>query len=401
MADDLDIFNIQYNNLKNAKGGRVSPQRDSIVRDNNITELSKISSLHDKPDFISGKKTFNAVVVMDYAKSTPPVAGSTLNSILSSFGDVNTDNLLQVRAIVPDAHDLVTPMPKDLSKESVRQSGEQQKFISLAPVFQSTGELNGSLTVGSIIEVEYNDDEYSEGKIVSIVKGAPYFEAKIQSAKDAFDNALQGISNLFGIGNQDGDEENVENLTTTYTGSCGGVGDYKTAECKSEALTATGQVVTLHPDFWDKVDELLVQISNEKDLKISVNSSIRTPEQQANLRKSKCPEWSLLLDTKTETEIMSMSWNDMNAAIKAKNTKGCSVQTAVGAAYGSSTSNHIKGLAIDLSMDVTCPNKTKDKTGWDNCRKTSKVFEYMNTFASSYGIVNFSEEPWHWSWNGS
>ena len=38
---ELDVFNISYNNLKNSKGGRTAPQRDSIIRDNNFTELKE------------------------------------------------------------------------------------------------------------------------------------------------------------------------------------------------------------------------------------------------------------------------------------------------------------------------------------------------------------------------
>lgn len=400
MSEEIDIFGRQYNILKNSKGGRLSSQRDFTIRDNTFTELSNIASKHDKPDYISGRKTFNAVVVYDYPKSSPAVAGTNLEGMLSALGDTTTDNLLQVRAIVPDAHDLINPIPNDLSKQSVKQSGEQQKYLSLAPVFQSTGQLNGSLTVGSIIEVEYSDDEYSEGRIVSIVKSTSIFEAAAQSAKKLFDDVSQGISSLFDSGIQSGDSENVNNLTTLTEGQCGGIGNYAVADCKTAALTTTGQTVTLHPDFWEQVDQLVTQIYNDTGIKISVNGSTRSVNQQINLRKSKCPEWSLLLSTKTENEIMSISWSSMNNAIKAINGKGCSQQTPVGAAYGSSTSNHLKGLAIDLKMDINCPSSTSSQSGWQNCRNTSKVFNSVNKYASSYNIKNYNVEPWHWSWNG-
>ena len=399
MADDLNIFNKKYNDLKNSNGGRVTPQRDYTIRDSNLTELSKIASKHDRPDYISGKKTFNAVVVYDYPKNSPPVAGTNLEGMLSSLGDINADNLLQVRAVVPDAHDLITPMPTDLSPSSVRASGEQQKYISLAPVFQSTGELNGALTVGSIIEVEYNDEEYSEGKIVSIVKSTSIFDAAIQSAKNAFDSAVGAISNLGNSGTQTGDGQNAANLSLA-SGQCGGIGSYKQTDCVTKTLTATGQSVTLHPDFFVLLDQLVTKIKEETGFDIKIGGSSRSVNQQISLRKSRCPEWSLLLSDMSEQEIMSLGWSTMNRKIKTKNGKGCSDSTPVGAAYGSSASNHLKGLAVDLTMDVNCPASTSSQSGWQNCKNTSKVFNYMNKYASSYGIKNYDVEPWHWSWNG-
>jgi len=396
---ELDIFNIPYNDLKNSKGGRISHQRDSIIRDNNFTELSNVVANHDRPDFLSGKKTYNAIVVYDYGKNAL-VAGTETTSLLQSFGDVSADNILQVRAVIPDAHDLITPMPFDIGKQGLK-SAEQQKYLKLAPIFQSIGNLNGSVTPGSIIEVEFTDGEYSEGKIISIVKTAGSFEAAVQSAKNAFENASNEISNLFDSGIQTGDGSNSTDLSTLASGQCGGVGSYAQQDCYNASLTSTGQSVTLHEQFWNQLNDLVTQIFNETGERIKIKNSTRSTSTQISLRKGKCPEWSLLLDSMTEEQIMSMSWNKMNNAIKAKNGTGCSEQTPVGAAYGSSTSNHLKGLAVDLTMDIRCPAKTNDKSGWQNCKDKSNIFKIMEKYASSYGIKNYDVEPWHWSWNGS
>lgn len=195
MADEtLNLFNINYNNVKNINGGRISPQRDSIIRDSSLTEISKVISKHDRPDYISGKKTFNAVVVQDYSRSQP-IAGTTLEGIMSAFGK-QQDNILQVRAIVPDVHDLVTPLPSNLSKESLRGDGEQQKFVKLAPIFQRIGSLNEPIQVGSVIEVEFTNNEYTEGRIVSVVQGNSIFDAAVQSAQKSFSEINESIGSL-------------------------------------------------------------------------------------------------------------------------------------------------------------------------------------------------------------
>lgn len=392
MADDtLDLFKKSYNNLTNSKNGRLTPRRDSIIRDDNFTELSKLALKHDQPDFISGKKTYNAIVVKVYPNSKP-VVGTTLEGMLSNIGDTNTDNLIQVKAVIPDVHSSIIPMPKDLSPEALSNDGEIQKFIHLAPTFYSIGDLNGSVSQGAIIEVEFNDNDYNEGRIVSIVKSTSIFEAAQQNAKKAFDAAKNGFMNLFGANNTNGDGSQSTNLNNTPDGPCGDGTTYTYQDCKSAPLDATGQTVTLHPDFWDSINELLNNIKQSEGLSISIGESIRSQEQQLNIRKNRCPEWQNYI---TEDQLKSLDWTTV------VNTCGCSDRTPVAAVTGPYASNHLKGLAVDFVMDINpCSANNVNVSSYNNCRSKSKVFNALNKYANPSKVKNYSVEPWHWSYNG-
>lgn len=395
--EEPDIFNTQLNVYSNSNNPR-GYQTDLLIPDKNFNQISRTLARSNQPNYL-GNQTYTAVVVEALPKNSPPIGGTSWSHVLTSVGDVNTDNITQVRAVVSDGPDLCIPMVTDLSKQALGQSGEQQKRLLLTTPFVLNGPLSAPLSPGSIIEVSYNNSEFTEGTIRSVIKAAPIIEAKSQSAKDAF-NSTDNVSSLSDTGTQSGDSTNTSNLST-ISGKCGGIGQYAQADCKTAKLTATGQSVTLHPDFWSQIDQLVTQIMNETGYKIKIGGSARSTDQQVSLRKSRCPEWSLLLSDMSEQEIMSLSWSKMNSKIKTKNGKGCSDSTPVAAAYGSSASNHLKGLAVDLTMDVkSCPASNSSQSGWQNCRNTSKVFNYMNKYASSYGIKNYNVEPWHWSWNG-
>lgn len=404
MADQLPIFNLQYNNLKNSKGGRLAPQRDAIIRDNNFTELSNIASKHDRPDYLSGKKTFNAVVVYDYNSSAPPVGGTEIEGLFSALGENKKDTLKQVRAVIPDAHDLVIPLPTDLS--AVRQDGEQQKYIALAPTFYSVdGALEG-FGVGAVIEVEFTNNEYSEGKIVSVIKSAPTIDAKGLSAKDSFSNDQAG-GDLSDFGTQTGDGSNVQvgsrATRQTSPGQCGGVSGYDKQDCYTANMTTTGQPVTLHEKFWKQMNDLITEVYNKEGYNIKIWSATRTESDQTSIRKSYCPEWQLLTSQYSEDQIMRMKWSMMNSAIKKINGTGCSNQTDSAAAGGDNKSNHLIGLAVDLVMGMGtggCPSFKKDSSGAARCQQISKTYIFMNKYAASFGIKNNPDEPWHWSYNG-
>jgi hypothetical protein len=392
MSDDaLNVFKNSYNNLTNSKNGRLSPRRDSIIRDDNFTELSKIALKHDQPDFISGKKTYNAIVIKTYPNPTP-IVGTTLEGVLSNIGDYNTDNFIQVRAVIPDVHSSIIPLPKDLSPESLSKDGEIQKYINLAPTFYSIGDLNGSVSEGAIIEVEFTDNDYNEGRIVSIVKSTSIFEAAQQAAKKAFEAAQNGINNLFGTNNTTGDGSQTDNLSNAPDGKCGDGSSYSYQDCKTAALESTGQTITLHPDFWDSINELLNNIKNTEGLSIKIGESIRNQSQQLSIRKSRCPQWQGCI---SEDQLKSANWTDVVSQCR------CSDATPVAAVTGPYASNHLKGLAVDFKMDISpCPASNVNKSSYDNCRRNSKVFNALQKYANPSKVKNYSVEPWHWSYNG-
>jgi hypothetical protein len=390
MANDaLSIFNKQYNALSDSKNGKLSPKRDAIIRDDSFTELSKVSLKHDKPDYVSGKKTFNAIVLKAYPKSTKPVLGTTLQNLMSSFGDVNIDNLIQVKAIVPDVHGSIIPLPEDFSPQAIRSDGRIQQYLDLAPVFYSTSDSTQSLVEGAIIEIEFSDTDYTEGRIVSIVKSSSIFEAQAQKAKEAFDKANGGISNLNGSSDSAGDGAQINNLSIP-TGKCGGRGDYEVSDCYGAPLEATGQTIYLHPKFWKEINDLVKKVKENTGLTLKIGEATRSQEQQLNIRKKRCPEWQGCVSEET---LKTERWSNIISRC------GCRDKTPVAAVTGPYASNHLAGLAVDFNMDMNCPASSVNKSAYDNCRNSSKVFNFIKRYVSSK-VINFVDEPWHWSWNG-
>jgi hypothetical protein len=58
-------------------------------------------------------------------------------------------------------------------------------------------------------------------------------------------------------------------------------------------------------------------------------------------------------------------------------------------------SNHESGLAIDF----TCGAGTGAVGSYNF--KSTKCFTWLQQNAGTYKLINYSAEPWHWSWNGS
>ena len=195
--DNLEIFSKQYNTLTNSKGGRLSVRRDALIRDNNFTELSKVALNHDKPDYISGR-TFQAIVLRVYDKSENKVPGTSIFGLLKNIigGAKNpSENVQQVRAVVTDVHSLIIPLPKDLSPETLSKPGEVQKYVELAPTFYGIG-ITDTIAVGAIIEVVFDDNSYSEGKILKVISSTSIFGAGSTSPASAFGNSNSGIGRL-------------------------------------------------------------------------------------------------------------------------------------------------------------------------------------------------------------
>jgi len=188
--DNLEIFSKQYNTLTNSKGGRLSVRRDALIRDDNFTELSKVALNHDKPDYISGR-TFQAIVLRVY-KNQSPVPGTSIFGLLKNLiGVPSSEAVTQVRAVVTDVHSLIIPLPKDLSTETLSKPGEVQKYVELAPTFYGIGILD-TINVGAIIEVVFDDNSYSEGKILKVISSTSIFGAGSTSPASAFGNSGKG-----------------------------------------------------------------------------------------------------------------------------------------------------------------------------------------------------------------
>jgi hypothetical protein len=401
----LSVFEQSYNSVSNTNGSKLQNFRDGLIPENANTLTDQMITKFDQPNFI-GAKTFNAIVLSPYDKATAPVAGTTLDG-LSSIGIKKFDNLLQVKAVIPDLHGIITPLPTDLSPDAIGNKGEFQKILKLAPTFISTGNLNGAVSPGSIIKVEI-DADYTEGKIIEIMNSDNAVQAALQSAKDAFDNANEGLSNLdSSTSDTTGDGAQINNTElSSEIGDCGGIGSrlsgikYEKKPCLTKKLDATGQTITAHPQFWEQLNSLLNKIKQEYPdfgSSIRIGEAIRSQQKQYQYRLNRCPTFKTT-NCVTEEQFKTLSWSEIVAKCKCKDA------TPTAAVYGVNASNHLLGLAVDLNMQLpakmSCADKKVDLSAWTKCREQSKVFKAFNLYAKSFNIFNFEREPWHWSHNG-
>lgn len=395
MADDiLNIFKNSYNNVVNNNNPRLQKQRDRILTDNTITELGNISLKHDMPNYLGGP-TFNAIVVRAYPKNSKPLPGTEAEKLYSVLAiDNKTDNFLQCKAVIPDLHHSINPLPNNFTINPNVISDENYLYTDIASYFYSFDKLNDSIVEGAIVEVAFSGGDYSVGKIVKVVKSDSIVDAAIKSAKDLFDTASEYLNNDSNL-NTSGDGAQTDNLSNEASGLCGDGKTYLFRPCKTEALEATGQVVTLHPDFWNTVNDLFNTIKQNEGLEIKIVEHIRSQARQLQIRKNRCPEWQTCKDM-TEEKLKTQKWSKIISDCK------CSDKTPVAAVSGPYASHHLKGLAIDLEMDISpCPASTVNRSSYNKCRTESKRFNAMTRYADSSKIKNLNSEPWHWSYDGN
>lgn len=395
MADEIDILFRNFNKLtNNVAGGRLSPQRDAIVRETHNNEMVRVSLQHDRPDFISGKKIWNAVVVKELLGSAGPALGSTAeyiyNNILASTGEA-PKNFQHCYAMIPDAHDLVTPIPQDISQNADLTKPINFIPITMASYFYSFDKMIKPFGAGSVIEVEFNDNELNEGIIKTIVLLKPSITSSKTQASGSDGSTVGDIDTS-------GDGEQVTN-SDVASGKCGdGSTTYGYVDCKTAQLS-TGQTVTLHPVFFDTIESIVKYTKETDNYSLTISESIRSQQRQLQIRKSRCPEWNGCI---SEQDLKTSSWTDVVNKCK------CSNKTPVAASEGIYASNHLKGLAVDFVMDIPCKAQSVDSANYENCIKNSKVVSLLNKAIwvkkLSPKIKNLNTggkgEPWHWSYNG-
>ena len=386
--DILPVFKINLNEANTQNARLTKDYTDRLIPKNTFTDISNSSLKYDNVNYISGK-TYKAVVVKTYPKNTPPIPGTELKSLLNNIGENNLDNLLQCRAVIPDMHSSIDILPTNLTPEALNSDSEDQIAIDMARIFYSTGELNAAINVGAIIEVEFHTNDYSIGRIVSVIKSTSVIEGALQSALKALSDAT-GVPLSEYLNNTSGDGAQTNNISAP-TGKCGDGKNYPYQDCKTAALDASGQTISLHPDFWEEINTTLNAIKEgENGLIIKVGESLRSQDGQLNIRKNRCPEWNGCV---SEEVLKTSKWSKIIEQCK------CKDKTPVAAVTGPYASNHLKGLAVDFKMDVKCPASTVDKKSYDNCRRTSKVFLALQKYATSK-VINLTSEPWHWSHSG-
>lgn len=389
MANEvLPIFAISYNPIE-SKTARLVYYDDRLIPQNTIVDIGKASQTHTERNYLS-TNTYTAVVVKTYPKSTPPIPGTALNGVLTRLGNYNLDNLLQCRAIIPDAQGSIGLLPLNLSPEGLSVDGVDQVSIDLAPLFYKI-DATESLNVGAVIQVQFDGTDYTVGRIVGVISATPVVDAAAASALQAMEEGLSTpLSDYTNSTSGEGAQDSNFADKTSNNQNCGKAGTpYPVKPCYTGVLEATGQNVTLHPDFWNEINCLLITIKDNEGLEIQINSATRSKETQLSLRKQRCPQ-----AINSTTDLETMSWSDL---LKKYN---CSNTTDTAAVSGPNASNHIVGLAVDFNMKVPCPtNRKKENIPIYNKCRQGDVFKALQKHGGSK-VRNLPREPWHWSWNG-
>ena len=296
-------------------------------------------------------------------------------------------NFKHCLAFIPDAHDLVTPLPEDISLNADLTNPKNYIPLTMASYFYTFNPLIEPFGAGSEIEVQFNDNEMNEGIVLSVIKSSP-------SQQKAKDERKDGDGSTVGDSDTTGDGTQVDN-NDAADGKCGDGKTYLYEDCKTAPLTSTKQVVTLHPTFWNNLDNLLNTIKDNENITITVGESIRSQARQLQIRKSRCPEWNGCV---TEEQLKTDRWTNIITKC------GCKDKTPVAAVTGPYSSNHLKGLAVDFKMDVKpCPDNPVDPVNYEKCRQNSKIYKALTKYADKTKVKNLEGakgEPWHWSHNG-
>jgi hypothetical protein len=170
---------------------------------------------------------------------------------------------------------------------------------------------------------------------------------------------------------------------------------YSLQPCYTANFDATGQSATLHPVFWNKVNDLLNKIKENEKVSINHRESIRSQQRQYGYRLQRCPA---ALKNLGEERFRSEPW----PVLKANGPCLPNVK-AVAAVTGKYASNHLIGLAIDFALDTKCGDKNGgplELEKYEFCKANSKYYKLLVRYAPEFSVKQLDNEPWHWSHNG-
>jgi hypothetical protein len=320
--------------------------------------------------------------------------------------NLNLDKpVLQAYAVATNAQSQVIPYPKNILNPD-----QEDVFLTTFHIFIFTEDeqiIASNLKVNDKVQIEFVGNDYAEARIIRIIhqENNNVTQESQTSPSEAAQNNSDGTTIADTRASTTGDvTQDLSNnaLSDKPSTECGlkTSKTYPLQPCKTAKLDSNGQTVTLHPVFWDKINNLLNEIKQkENGYTIAVGETIRSQQKQFGYRKQRCPA---ALEQKGsiggEEWLKTANWPEVVKNFKCKDT------TAVAAASGAYASNHLLGLAVDFVMDVRpCRAKNKNLASYEKCIQTSKVYNYLNKYASKYGILNLvgeSAEAWHWSHNG-
>lgn len=335
------------------------------------------------------------VKLIDTTSNSPQVASYSWTRTNTQELSTNNMRIIQAKVICPNGPRGVVPYPSDVANPSVEN---QDPFINSLHTtafleFDSTKNQIQLAVLDEVI-IEYVGNDRSEAKILEVFRinnRTPQSnETNPQTAFNDSDGTTVGDTKANTTG--DVTQKVSNNVTDTSNKKCGDNSKkYPLEDCKSAKLDANGQTATLHPVFWEKINNLLNKIKQNENYTIKIGESIRSKESQLAVRKRRCPA---ALEKKGEQWLKTATWTEV------LQNGPCLDATPTGAVEGSYASNHLKGLAVDFTMDTGCPARNVNLSNYEKCRRTSKVFIFLNKYANEFEVKNLITEPWHWSSNG-
>jgi hypothetical protein len=337
------------------------------------------------------------VGILDTTGNKPQVASYSWTRSDTQGLSTDTMRIIQVKVICPNGPRSIVPYPSDVVNSNIENQDPFIKSLHTTAFLEfDSSKVQVQLALLDEVIIEYIGNDKSEAKILEVFRinnrTAQSSEPNPQTAFGGSDGTTLADANS----NTTGDvNQKVSNNAPSNTSNkkCG-IKDnkkYPLQDCTSAKLDANGQIATLHPVYWNKINDLLNKIKQNENYTIKVGESIRSKESQLAARKRRCPA---ALQKKGEEWLKTARWSEV-----LKNGP-CVDATPTGAVEGAYASNHLKGLAVDFTMDVGCPASNVNRASYDRCRSVSRVFTLLNKYANEFEVQNLITEPWHWSSNG-
>jgi len=390
---DINLTNaLNEDNIDGSYGAFIPKNRYAEFSD----YLSQNLNIYEKTVGVKNPRC-KVVKVIEGTGFIPQVASYSWTRTNTQELSTNNMRIIQAKVICPNGPRGVVPYPSDVINPSIEN---QDPFITSLHTtafleFDSTKNQFGLAPLDEVI-IEYVGNDRSEAKILEIFRinnRTP--QSNETNPQTAFNNS-DGTTVSDAQSNTTGDvtQDNSNNaLSDKPTGKCGIKGNttYPLEDCKTAKFDANGQMATLHPLFWDKVNKLLNKIKEAEGVTIPHSETIRSQQKQYGYRLKRCPD---ALQKLGEKRFRTEPWDVLKA------NGPCLNNDDVGAVEGAYASNHLKGLAIDFTLGVPCSSIGKNRSLYERCRATSLYFKLLTKYASEFSVINLTREPWHWSFNG-
>jgi hypothetical protein len=288
----------------------------------------------------------------------------------------------------------------------------------MAAYFYTFKPISEGLKVGAIIEVEFNDNEYDEGTIISVIEPAPVDTLADTEVDQNGDGTNVGDTD----GSETGDSAYYANTSNSEkceiiqpaTGArswtnkerfadqtCGGSTNamnpsivYESRKCEKITL-ATGQVVWGHPKFLQQLDGLVKDLIADQDIQaagyqLTITSTLRDLSTQRYLREKAC-KTAINANRLSKEQAHTLPWRTL---VSEYQCTGVECAPAVSKGVG-----HLAGLAVDFQIDCTTGNGEESQKGgkcYEFIKSNSLLFKKLQQYAPKYYLQNYIKEPWHW-----